>query len=396
MHTTDYGGTMTTADDAITLLAAANPVPELPIAEPPERLRRLIEAEGHPVGGARRRTAAGRLMRPLAAVGAALAAATIGLVLSNGASSPGLNIAAAAYAATSSGSGVLEARFVEHMLLPVRRAAGSHYRRDVTSHYREWIDASRGMRREQRALPAIISRPRHVVDELASSPAIISRPRHVVDELASSPAIISRPRHVVDELASSPGWIETWSSAGMNEIHRISYHAIRVPAAIPRLAPGDVAASAPAGIATFRRLYLERGLAFIGRERWHGRLLWKLESDVGFARRSAHAKLVPIMALVVLVDPRTYLPVVQRQVELGLPGHRYARTIQTESDLVGYRRLPGGATSEALLKLSAQHPRARVITTNRLAARGGAGRRGERSTVEAFLIESARALVGAL
>jgi hypothetical protein len=374
MLTTGDGGIPMTnhTKDAIAVLAAANPVPDLPAVEPAERLRRLIEAEDRSAapGAPRRRTSKASIVRAMTAAVAALAAVTAGMLLADGSSAPGVNIAAAAYAATSSGSGVLEARFVEHMLLPGRRAVGSHYQREVTFHYREWIDASREMRREQRALPAIIS----------------------------------RPRHVVDELASSPGWIETWSSTGLNEIHRISYHAIRVPLAIPRLAPGNLAAPAPAGIATFRRLYLERGLEFIGRERWHGRLLWKLESDVAFVRRSAHAKLVPIMALVVLVDPHTYLPVVQRQLELGLrdhlelglPGHRYARTIQTESDLVGYRRLPGSATSEALLKLSAQHPRAHVVTTNRLATRGGAGRRGERNTVEAFLIESARALVGAL
>ena len=301
---------MTHADSTLTLLAAANPVPELPAAEPPERLRRLIEAEGQAVGGAQRHTPSGRMVRTTAAAVAAMLAATVGLLLSNGTSSPGLNIAAAAYAATSSGSGVLEARFVDRTFLPRGRV--------VASHRREWIDASTGMRRERRTLSALIS----------------------------------RPPHVVYELASSPDWIETWGSAAgeRNVIQRIRY---------PRPAPGGGAAQVPAGIATYRRLYRERSIRLTGRERRDGLLLWKLEGNVAFAFHSFHAKPVPILAVVVLVDPRTYLPVVQRTVNL-LPGHR--RQVQTESELLGYRRLPGDAASEDLLKLSVQHPRVRVVT----------------------------------
>jgi hypothetical protein len=320
MYTTDYGGTMTTADETLALLAAANPVPELPAAEPPERLRRLIEAEGHAVSGARRRTPASRLMRPLAASLAALTAATIGLVLSNGASSPGLNIAAAAYAATSSGSGVLEARFVDRTFLAHGRV--------VASHHREWIDASTGMRRERRTLPALLVR----------------------HPLASE-----------YELAQTPNWIETWGSAPgeRNVIHRVRYGSRPTPVSDPRPAPSSGAAQTPAGIETYRRLYRDGAIRLVGRERRDGRLLWKLEGDVGFVRSSFHAKLVPIMAVVVLVDPRTYLPVIQRTVNL-FPGHQ--RQVQQESELLGYRRLPSGAASEALLKLSSQHPRARVVT----------------------------------
>jgi hypothetical protein len=327
MYTTDYGGPMTNADDTLALLAAANPVPELPAAEPPERLRRLIEAEGHTVGSARRRTPAGRLMRPLAAVGAAMLAATVGLLLSNGASSPGLNIAAAAYAATSSGSGVLEARFVD------RTSLSRGWFADI-SHHREWIDASTGMRRVQRTLPWLV--------------------------IGRHPG---RQPDAVFELASSPGWLETWdSTAGkLSAIHRIRYPAVvRTPVGAPYPAPRG-AAQEPAGIATYRRLYRERSLRLIGRERRDGRLLWKFEGDVAFAFHSFHAKPVPIMAVVVLVDPRTYLPVVQRTINL-LPGHR--RQVQSESELLGYRRLPSDAASEALLKLSAQHPHAQVVTEN--------------------------------
>jgi hypothetical protein len=328
---------MTTADDTLALLATANPVPELPAAEPPERLRRLIEAEGlavggeghaasgerHTVGGARRGTPTRRPMRALVAAGAAMVAATIGLLLSNGASSPGLNIAAAAYAATSSGSGVLEARFVDRMFLPHGRVS--------TSHHREWIDASTGMRRERRTLPGLVIG------------------RH-----------LGRGPHTVYELASSPDWIEAWGSAPSerNVIHRVRSPAGRVPVGVPQPTPSG---GAPAGIATYRRLYRDGTIRLVGREHRDGRLLWKLEGDVAFSFRSFHAKPVPILAVVVLVDPRTYLPVVQRTVDL-LPGHR--RQVQGESELLGYRRLPSGAASKALLKLSAQHPHVHVVTEN--------------------------------
>jgi hypothetical protein len=316
---------MNDADSAIALLAAANPVPELPAAEPPERLRRSIEAEGQ---AARRHRPTGRMVRTMAAALAAMLAATVGLLLSNGASSPGLNVAAAAYAATSSGSGVLEARFLDSMFLPHGRV--------VASHHREWIDASTGMRRERRTLSTLTSR---------------------------------HPQEVY-ELASSLGWIETWDSAAgeLNVIRRIRYSTGGDRGGVPDPGPhggtvqapaGGATAQAPAGVATYRRLYRERSLKLVGRERRDGRMLWKLEGDVAFAFHSFRAKPIPIMAMVVLVDPRTYLPVVQRTVDL-LPGHR--RRVQTESELLGYRRLPGGAASEALLKLYTQHPRARVLT----------------------------------
>lgn len=314
---------MTHADETLALLAAANPVSELPAAEPPERLRRLIEAEGHAVGGTRRRTPADRLVRPLAAMLlTALLTATIGLLLSNGASSPSFNVAAAAYAATSSGSGVLEARFVEHLFLPGRRV--------VAAHYREWIDASSGMRRERSALPALVSRTDH------------------------------RPSHVVDELAQTPSWTEFWSSADeVNVIHRIRTPASRTVVGDPRPTPNGGDTQTPEGLETYRRLYREGAIRLVGRERRDGRLLWKLEGDVAFAVRSPHAKPVPIMTVVVLVDPRTYLPVIQRTVDL-FPGR--PRQVRRESELLGYRRLPSGAASEAVLKVSAQHPGVPVVT----------------------------------
>ena len=329
-----------TTDDTLARLAAANPVPELPAAEPPERLRRLIEAEGHAVSDARRRTPTGRLMRPLAAVGAAVVAATVGLVLSNGASSPSINIAAAAYAATAAGGDVVEARFVERTRLPHGRV--------VRYDHREWLDVAAETRRDRTILSASLT-----------ARALLNRR----DRKAPGTTL---------ELATSPHWLETWSSSEADVVRRIPSSSREREAEVvrrilsssrkrltdaPQPAAGAGVGQSPAGIEAFRRLYREQPLKLIGHERWHGRLLWKLEGYVGFARTSAHAKLVPILAEVVLVDPRTYLPVVQRQILLTTRG----RHVEGEDELVGYRRLPLGASSEALLKVTSQHPHARVL-----------------------------------
>jgi hypothetical protein len=340
MYTTDYGGTMTTADDTFARLAAANPVPELPAAEPPERLRRLIESEGHAVGGARRRTPTDRLMRPLAAVGAAMVAATVGLVLSNGVANPGVNIAAAAYAATAAGGDVVEAQFVERTRLPHGRV--------VRYDHREWLDVAAETRRDRTILPA----------SLTARALLNSRNR--------------KASGTIMELATSPHWLETWSSSEADVVRRIPSSSREREADVvrrilsssskrltnaPQPAAGAGGGQAPAGIEAFRRLYREQPIKLIGHERWHGRLLWKLEGYVGFARTSAHAKLVPILAEVVLVDPRTYLPVLQRQILLPTRG----RHVEGEDELVSYRHLPLGASSKALLKVTNQHPYVRVF-----------------------------------
>lgn len=70
----------------------------------------------------------------------------------------------------------------------------------------------------------------------------------------------------------------------------------------------------------------------------HGRLLWKLESVAGIAVLAGHGKPVPVTTLVVLVDPHSYLPVVQRWIDVMAAKH----PVEAESELIGYRRLPAG------------------------------------------------------
>jgi hypothetical protein len=303
---------------AMRRLAGANPVRQRPPVAPVESLRRAIEdlpatdidAQAKPGRSPRRRAL---LALPLAVAGLLAVAGA----LTDSPSGPALNVAAAAYAATSPGDGVLEARFVEHWFRKSKPW--------LTLHRREWIDAAAGMRREQRTLPAPIRR--------------------------GSP---------VSELATAPGWIEVWGGETnrLDVIERTPFSGVAGSPAGHGGAGTGQGSQLSEGIETYRRLYVERSIRLVGRERVHGRLLWKLESIVGILDASSHGRPQPFLALIVLVDPHTYLPIVQRTVDLLRPGH----PVQSESDLVSYRRLPSGPASEALLRLSTEHPGAHVQT----------------------------------
>ncbi len=119
---------------------------------------------------------------------------------------------------------------------------------------------------------------------------------------------------------------------------------------------GEVTLDGVEGIALYRTLYREGLMRLVGRERRDGLSLWKLESraasfDANGRRFAIHTRLV------VLVDPKTFLPIVERQIDVALPGHPTV----FESDLLSYRQLPAGAGHGKLFELTAQHPSARVL-----------------------------------
>ena len=89
-----------------------------------------------------------------------------------------------------------------------------------------------------------------------------------------------------------------------------------------------------------------------------GRPVWKLEGVVGFTQRGRGARLQPILGEVILVDPTTYLPVIEREVDLTRTGH----PTMLETRLIHYRRIPQGPRSEALVLLSAVHRGAPTIS----------------------------------
>ncbi|HWW90888.1 MAG TPA: hypothetical protein VNY35_08930 [Solirubrobacteraceae bacterium] len=284
----------------LAMLAAANPVPELPAVAPIEGLTCLTESPPAPLPRHSKRS--GRIaLAAAAAVG--LGAVAAGLTLSGGSSDPSVGVAAAAYAATSPGSGVIEAEFVIRRSLPGLAQAPIRHR--------EWLEATTGRRREQ---------------------------------------TLSRDGSVESELLASPGRAEIWEprppAAGM--ILRFRNQA---PASEP---------VKPDGLELYRRLYEGGSVRIVGRETLDGRTLWKLEGNIGYARRRLVGRLRPVFGEVVLVDPTTYLPVVERQVDLTRPGY----PTMLETRLVHYRRLPRRPSSDASLPLSTEHRGARVLGGN--------------------------------
>lgn len=318
-------------DDVLRLLADANPVPDTPRVESPESLRRLIEAEGPPPSAARRRPQARRrAAKAIVALAVAGAAVTTGLALSDGSPQRGLDVAAAAYAAISSGGGVLEAQFLQRDFVPRHRP--------IVERYREWVDVSAGMRRERRTVR-------------------MPGPKG------------GKEVPVTIEVATSPGWLESWSDAPWERrrgvIQRREYP--NSPSSGKRsqggVSPGEASSMAQGGIEAFRRLYLTGSLRLAGHERLRDRLLWKLESVVPLGVGvTDHRGFKQVYVMVVLVDPSTFLPVLERSFNELAPGRRER---EPERELLEYRRLPPGSASEALLSLPSQHPGARVVTYRR-------------------------------
>jgi len=105
------------------------------------------------------------------------------------------------------------------------------------------------------------------------------------------------------------------------------------------------------GITLYRALYREGLMRLVGRELRDGQSLWKLESAP--ASYDANGRKIAIRTrLVVLVDPKTFLPIAERVIDAALPGHPVA----LESNLLSYRRLPSGQSVANLLSVAAQHP----------------------------------------
>ncbi len=305
--------------DAMTRLVHANPVLDQPVVESPERLRRLIEDDapvlelGERLSGGS--TAKGSRMRRRAFVVLPLCvvASVLGVVLSSGSSGPGVNVAAAAYAATSPRAGLVEAVFMTRVLRGIQ-AGGTLFQR-------EWYDAAAGLRRER--------------------------------DSTTGPYGDTRETHVL-EIVDAPGRFEIWSAGReANTITRVAESGETKF----NMAFDGISMAGVEGIKLYRKAYREGFIRLVGRARYDGHLLWKLETPRGrvdpVGSQNSHT------GLVVLVDPKTFLPVSVRQKDLELPGY----PVVVESNLVSYRHVGGGEPEGKLFDLAAQHPDARVRTS---------------------------------
>lgn len=308
--------------DSMSRLAAANPVLDPPSVESPERLRRLIEDDAPSLdyGDQLYRNSSTKrrswVRRALVAVPLCAAASVVGVVLTTGSSGPGVNVAAAAYAATSPRPGIVEAVFVTRIFRG-SQAGG-------TLRQREWLDSAAGMRREQ--------------------------------DSTTGPYGDRRETHVLETVSARGRW-ESWSAGReANTVTRVRTRGdVRFNTAF-----GGIPLTGVEGIKLYRQLYLRGGMALGGRERHQGRLLWKLESRPFTAANGRKLAVAMHTKLIVLVDPKTFLPVNERQIDIALPGHPTV----VESNLLSYGRYAGRQSEGRLFDLAAQHPRARVLTSN--------------------------------
>lgn len=314
--------------DAMTRLAAANPVIDQPSVESPERLRRLIEDDAATLELGERRDGSsppGRgsrsRRRVLVVAPLCLAASVVGVVLSSGSSGPGVNVAAAAYAATSPKPGIVEAVFVTRIERGIQ--AGSILRQ------REWDDAGRALRRER---------------------------------VTFTEAHDGKRETHVSESASAPGRRETWYR-GRLEVSTVPRES--APSGLKENAPSDLKLRMAVeatfdgveGIALYRALYREGLMRLVGHESRDGQSLWKLESRPTSYGGANGRRIAIRTRLVVLVAPKTFLPIVERVIDAALPGH----PIALESNLLSYRRVTSSEGHGKLFELTAQHPSARVL-----------------------------------
>jgi hypothetical protein len=318
--------------DAMSRLAAADPVTGTPSVEPPERLRRLIEDDAptpmpgiesyERPGGHGRRAVAGVLFSGLTSA--------VVLLFGGGSSDRDLNVAAEAYAATSPQPGIVEAVFLARSFREGKLA---------TLRQQEWLDATTGQRRELNTLDEPNGRrPFHQVTDWAFS-------RRLVEEWSLSPQrSLLRLKHLP-------------ASARLREVVLIQHTLANLKV---HLAFRGIGMDGLEGIEMFRSLYRTGQMKLVGRARHGARELWRLESRVivKHVRSGEPSTGESHTRLVLLVDPKTFLPVTEMQIDEGERGHP---RVLVESNLLRYRQLAAGGPGLEIFDLVAQHPGARVI-----------------------------------
>jgi hypothetical protein len=311
--------------DPLLRLSAADPVKAPPEVESPERLRCLIEQES-PVTqgwrGPKARRAAGRrmLIGSLLASGICFAL----LLIDGGSSSPGVNVGAEAYAAITPQRGIVEAVFVAHSFGP----EGSE-----TLRQQEWQDSATRQTRELDTL----SEPDRVP------------PRTVLTDWSQSPRVSEEWGGTVPSRSIRRERIP--AGARFLLVVKLQHQTRRL---VEHIAFAGIGMYGIESLDLFRDLYRKGWMRLAGRERRGGRSLWKLESRPihGLSRATRGA----LTRLVVLVDPASFLPVLERQISYAHPGHP---RVVVENELVRYRTI--SSHSAAIFDLAVQHKGAHVV-----------------------------------
>jgi hypothetical protein len=318
------GGVLVTVD-VMARLARANPVPEPPAVDAPERLRHLIEDDHRSSGAdARSPRRAHVRSRALAGIASIACVGVAAVLLLAGSSGSGSNVLAAVYAATAPKPGIVEA------VTLTRTFGGPGH--DSVARLRDWSEASSERRRGLTTFTG--SRFRSGVAQID----VVYEPREWEmwgDDRGFRllPQLTDREPNIVHRIR--------WSGAFQPNDQHLGF-----------LGGGILVGAEWAQL--FRTLDSKDQMRVVGQERHSGRLLWKLEASP--ARAEARAR-EDHTQFIVLVDPHTFLPVYTRLINLALPGHPTV----SESEQLSYRTLPSTAANEKLFDLALQHPQAQVV-----------------------------------
>jgi hypothetical protein len=285
-------------------LAASNPITgPVAVPLPGDMLQRVRTETAHQPFSAALPRRSGTRLRLLVCGSLAAVLAVFLLTQLLGTSRSRLDVAAAAYAATSPGTGVIESIF------ETRAQVGG---RELVFAQHQWLDASTSQAREQ-----------------------------ITYSGAGKSQITDR--------ASRPGSQETWSNAaGENVVRR---ERVRYT---PQASWGfaGLQLEGVGGVTFFRRLYREGKMHLVGHVHSDGVELWKLESSSTTVDERPHTRLVA------LVDPGTFLPSRQTLLDVSDPAH--PRTLAS-SVLVAYRHRPA-TDAASVFDLRAQYPTAQFVT----------------------------------
>lgn len=246
-----------------------------------------------------------------------LAGALAGLLLEGAPGSRHLDVLASAYAATAPRGEVVEAVVVARRL---HGAAPSEL------HERAWLDGATGQTRE--------------VD--------IARNSHGALQIRD--AVLSATEAQEWRLPQAPGEIRVERFRRGSTEAELARVQMRLRGLEPEVSYGGFAMNGIEGLQGLRELLRHRAVRLDGMLTIDGRRLWKLVGPAFPTGQDGSSG----GRLIVLVDPRSFLPLIERRIAAD-------GTILDELRLQSFRRLPATAATARIFQLTLQHPHAREV-----------------------------------